>query len=100
MSWRGNARLVIQGVIARVGFDDLAALRKAIREAYPFGPRAHHPYKIWLDEVQKATHGRLKPGWTPPPDGPLFDPANLIEPVPERPIPAPGPALFGDAWPA
>jgi len=29
-------------------------LYKKISEAYPFGERKYHPYKIWLDEVHKA----------------------------------------------
>ncbi len=27
--------------------------RKALIEAYPFGDRKYHPYKIWLDEMAK-----------------------------------------------
>lgn len=34
------------------GQDD-KLVRKALREAYPFGPRENHPYKIWLDEIKK-----------------------------------------------
>lgn len=26
-------------------------LRKKVSDAYPFGPRANHPYKIWLKAV-------------------------------------------------
>ena len=28
-------------------------VNKALREAYPFGERKHHPYKIWLDEIKR-----------------------------------------------
>lgn len=55
-SWRPIARRVIQRVIAEVGRDDEARLRKAISAAYPFGDRKHYPYKIWLDEVQRQLH--------------------------------------------
>lgn len=27
---------------------------KAISKAYPFGPKQYFPYKIWLQEVQRA----------------------------------------------
>ena len=51
--WRKKASEVIAGVIADMGVGDKKALRKALREAYPFGERARHPYKIWLDEVKR-----------------------------------------------
>lgn len=53
MSWRDRARPVIQAVIKRVGTADMKALRAAISDAYPFGPREMHPYKIWCDEVRR-----------------------------------------------
>jgi hypothetical protein len=52
MTWRDKARPIIAAVIARVGTDDLPRLRRALREAFPFGPRENHPYKIWCDEVR------------------------------------------------
>jgi hypothetical protein len=52
-TWRGKARPIIAGVIARVGTADMASLRKALRAAYPFGPRENFPYKVWCDEVRK-----------------------------------------------
>lgn len=33
--------------------------RSALCDAYPFGPRAHHPYKVWLDEVKKQLRARF-----------------------------------------
>ena len=53
MSWRDSAKPIIQRVISETGRNDLKALRKALREAYPFGERAYHPYKVWCDEVRK-----------------------------------------------
>jgi len=53
MSWRTGAAKVIQEVIDRVGCEDEKALRRAISAAYPFGPRAHWPYKVWLSEVKR-----------------------------------------------
>jgi len=52
MTWRDRARPLIAKVISRVGTEDMKGLRKALREAFPFGPRDYHPYKIWLDEIR------------------------------------------------
>lgn len=49
--WRGEAAAIIAEVIERVGREDEKALRAALREAYPFGQRRYHPYRIWCDEV-------------------------------------------------
>lgn len=57
-SWRGLAEPIISEVIARVGRDDEKALRDALRDAYPFGERAHWPYKVWGDEVRRQIDGR------------------------------------------
>lgn len=34
-------------------------LRKLLSDAYPFGIKENHPYKIWLEEVNKVC-GRSK----------------------------------------
>jgi hypothetical protein len=52
MSWRDHAAPIIAKVIERVGREDMKALKKALREAYPYGERSHHPYKIWCSEVR------------------------------------------------
>jgi hypothetical protein len=31
----------------------MKATRARLREAYPFGERKYHPYKIWLDEIRR-----------------------------------------------
>ena len=46
-SWRSMAAPIIARVIAATGTDDPKALRKALHDAYPFGARKWHPYKIW-----------------------------------------------------
>ncbi|MEA5469343.1 hypothetical protein [Spirulina sp. 06S082] len=33
---------------------NIKALKKEISNAYPFGQRANHPYKIWLSEVKSC----------------------------------------------
>lgn len=70
-SWRDAARPVIVEVILRVGFKDPKALRKALRDAYPFGERAHWPYKAWLAEI-RAQIGGMRPKKTDPRQGNLF----------------------------
>ena len=74
-TWRDKARPIIQAVIAKHGIDDLRTLRRALRDAYPWGPRQYHPYKIWCDEVRVQLG--LKPEPEPTPSGdeslPLFD---------------------------
>lgn len=51
MGWREKVKPIIASVIADVGTSDMAKLRQALRDAFPFGPRQYHPYKIWLDEI-------------------------------------------------
>ena len=51
-TWRDIARPIIADVINRVGVEDEKALKKALFDAYPFGERQYHPYKIWLDEIK------------------------------------------------
>lgn len=53
MTWRDKARPIIAAVIEQYGTADEAALRAALREAYPWGPRQYHPYKIWCDEIRE-----------------------------------------------
>jgi hypothetical protein len=52
MTWRDKAAPIIAAVINQVGTDDLPRLRRALREAFPFGAREFHPYKIWCDEIR------------------------------------------------
>ena len=50
--WRRETRKVILATLAALPVDaTLAEKRRALRDAYPFGLRQHHPYKIWFDEV-------------------------------------------------
>lgn len=58
MSWREHAAQVVAATIQRIGNDE-KELRKALREAYPFGERKYRPYKVWCDEVNRQTMGRF-----------------------------------------
>jgi len=53
MSWRDIAAPIIADVLWKVGRQDMKALRKALRDAYPFGQRKMHPYKVWCSEVKR-----------------------------------------------
>lgn len=53
--WREQARDVIRKVLTENEGKSDKEIRKALREAYPFGERQYHPYKIWLDEVALQT---------------------------------------------
>jgi len=51
-SWRDSAKPIIQRVILENSGKDIKTIRKALRDSYPFGQRAYHPYKIWCDEIR------------------------------------------------
>ena len=57
--WRSKARPIIATVLAANAGKDERTIRRALRVAYPFGPRLHHPYKIWCDEI-RIQRGRKK----------------------------------------
>ena len=61
MSWRDTARPIIQRVLKETEGKDENEIKKALKEAYPFGMRKYHPYKIWLDEI-KIQRGKRKFG--------------------------------------
>lgn len=52
MKWRDHCRPIIAAVIEEVGASDMKVLRKALKEAYPYGERRMWPYKVWLSEIK------------------------------------------------
>lgn len=72
--WRTHSKEVIATITRDMGIDDPDALEKAIRKAYPFGERAHWPYKVFCEEVRRhMTIVRdLKGVGLPKDTGPLF----------------------------
>lgn len=52
-TWRQRATPIIARVISEVRTTDLKALRRKLREAYPFGLREYYPYKTWCDEINR-----------------------------------------------
>lgn len=69
MSWRDSARPIIKEVLEK-HHDNEGALKRALFDAYPFGERKYHPYKIWLDEIKVQrgfkTFNKRKPVSEPP----------------------------------
>lgn len=73
-NWRAYSKKVIAEVTSDKGISDPETLEKAIRAAYPFGERAHWPYKVWLEEVRRhmIIVRDLKGVGLPRETGPLF----------------------------
>jgi hypothetical protein len=59
--WRNSATPIIARVIAEHKGESESEIRMALRAAYPFGERKHHPYKIWLDECAVQLGKKLPP---------------------------------------
>lgn len=57
--WRAKAAPIIGRVLAETAGKPEPEIRAALRAAYPFGLRRHHPYRIWCDEV-RVQRGRRK----------------------------------------
>ncbi len=57
--WRMTAAPIIARVLAETAGKPPEEVRAALRAAYPFGVRRHHPYRIWCDEIRVQT-GRRK----------------------------------------
>lgn len=54
-NWRLRSRAVIDRVLEQLPADaDEHAVKLALRDAYPFGTREHHPYRMWCAEVRAA----------------------------------------------
>ena len=53
ITWRNDCAPIIADFIKRVGTDDRKILRKALLDAYPYGERSRHPYRIWRDEIRR-----------------------------------------------
>jgi hypothetical protein len=54
-SWRDRARKVIEPIyiVCRALDMPVDVYNKRVSDAYPFGQREMHPYKIWLDECKR-----------------------------------------------
>ena len=54
-SWRAVSAPIIARVLAATAGKPPEEVRAALRAAYPFGVRRHHPYRIWCDEIRAQT---------------------------------------------
>lgn len=61
VSWRDHARPIIARVLQETTGCSEREIKKALHDAYPFGPRAMHPYKIWLDEIARQRGRKRNP---------------------------------------
>jgi len=52
-TWRQSAAPIIAAVLKETKDLPEKEIKAALKEAYPFGVRAHHPYKVWLDEIKR-----------------------------------------------
>lgn len=59
MTWREHCRPIIAKVLSDNKDSTEKEIKKALFDAYPYGQRSLHPYKIWCDEI-KVQRG-LKP---------------------------------------
>ena len=57
-SWEEESTHVIRNVLKDYENRPEAELKRALKDAYPFGERKHWPYKIWCDCVKRALAGR------------------------------------------
>lgn len=73
-TWREHAAPIIARVLKETAGKPEKDIRRALREAYPYGERQYHPYKIWCDEIRRQR------GLKPPP--------------PSKRVPANQPSLF------
>ncbi|MFH1614891.1 MAG: hypothetical protein ABIG61_07395 [Planctomycetota bacterium] len=53
MTWREHCKPIIANIINTIGKDDMKTLRKALKEAYPYGQRKCYPYKTWCSEIRR-----------------------------------------------
>jgi hypothetical protein len=63
MTWREKAKPIIAAVLAENAGKSDSEIRAALLEAYPFGSRSHHPYKVWCSEVRRQRGLEEIPQW-------------------------------------
>lgn len=51
-TWRALCRPLIAEVLLENKGKTQKEINKALKEAYPWGQRSMHPYKIWCDEIK------------------------------------------------
>lgn len=51
-SYRDECRPIIARVLEATAGQAESEIRKALRDAYPFGVRQYWPYKVWCNEIR------------------------------------------------
>lgn len=51
-TWRDHCRPIIKKVLEENKDKSEKEIKLALKNAYPYGMRKYHPYKIWLDEIK------------------------------------------------
>lgn len=57
-SWEAESMQIIRNVLKDNEHSTESELKRALKDAYPFGERKHWPYKIWCNCVKRALAGR------------------------------------------
>lgn len=70
--WREISMQVVSEVLEKTKGQSESEIRKALREAYPFGQRSLHPYKVWVSEIKRQGKGKFSKK-KPEPHRPLWD---------------------------
>lgn len=60
MTWREHARPIIAKTLADNKEKTEKEIKKALQNAYPYGQRKMHPYKIWCDEIKVQRNKKKK----------------------------------------
>ncbi len=72
MTWREHARPIIAKVLADNKDKTDKEIRKALQDAYPYGQRKMHPYKIWCDEIKVQRKLKISKDYKNPDQTNLF----------------------------
>lgn len=59
-TWRDWAAEIITETLKATAGQTEKEIKSALKNAYPFGERSNHPYKIWLDEIKRQRSGKLE----------------------------------------
>lgn len=65
-TWRSSAKPIIAKVLKDTRGKTEKEIKKALLDAYPYGARQWHPYKIWLDEIKVQRGLKRKKSDIPP----------------------------------
>ena len=52
-TWRDHCKPIIHKVLEDTKGKTEKEIKKALHDAYPYGQRNNHPYKIWCNEIRK-----------------------------------------------